>query len=72
MILVHCLNALIFLTRESLRNQLPEHLSSWNELAVLVVLEVLALSYRQFLTLDVLEYSKLVRVLLHDVMLAVT
>ena len=43
MILVHCLNALIFLTWESLWNQLAKHLSSWNELAILVILKVLPL-----------------------------
>ena len=41
MILVHCLNALVFLTWESLRDQLSKHLSSWDELTILVVLEML-------------------------------
>ena len=41
MILVHCLNALVFLTWESLWDQLSKHLSSWDELPILVVLEML-------------------------------
>lgn len=41
MILVHSLNALVFLTWESLWDQLSKHLSSWNELPILVVLEML-------------------------------
>jgi len=42
MVLIHCLNALVLLTWESLWDHLPEHLSGWDELTVLVVLEMLA------------------------------
>jgi len=41
MVLIHCLNALVLLTWESLWDHLSEHLSGWDELTVLVVLEML-------------------------------